>query len=221
MLNHEEEMYTTLATKGDPVKDMNDGLSRVRGGGYVFIDDASFLTYNFSATCKVVVTKTGKFNNEWALGTRRNAPFAQLISERILVYRESGYLASLYSQYVEVGAGACPRTVGVEEKFDLHILSGLYLVLAVGVVMSGLLVLVEMVWVSHRDAVLEGKGFRECLRRRLELKRKEVVEEWLGIVRKEREESEEKQNGGRVSKNFVAIEDVSVSHRSLPSTPKH
>ena len=103
---------------------------------------------------------------------------------RLLQYREEGWFATKYDKWVkgDVDTG-CSAAVGSDTKFDLPILAGLFLILAVGVVLSFCLVIFEILYVSYEDSVTgEGvsRGYWKCLGRRLGRKGSEVRDEWLG-----------------------------------------
>ena len=179
LLNHKEEKYRKIAERGENVVSLEDGIKRVKQGEYVFIDESSVLTFNFKDDCSAVRTNTGKFSNQWAFGIQVNSPYANVINNMLLQYRESGWLTSVFDTWYQGSSeNSCSTTIGSETKFDLQVLAGLFIILAGGICISFIFVILEIISAAHEDSLSTKKGFWSCISKRIRLKCVEIKEEW-------------------------------------------
>jgi hypothetical protein len=181
MSHHEDERYNNIVTRGINLQTLDEGIQKVKKGQFVFIDDSSVLMYNFREDCDTVMTKTGKFNNQWAFGTQVNSPYSALINSMFLQYRERGWFTSKFEEwyYKADGAASCDSSVGSDSKFGIPVLIGLFLILGVGALLSFVTVFLEILYVAHVDSKEKQQGYWRCLWRRLRYKYREVTEEWF------------------------------------------
>nr|AHA51455.1 Lig_chan domain-containing protein [Thalassocalyce inconstans] len=180
MLNHEEEKYRSLAGRGVKLQSLDEGMQRVKEGGFIFIDESSVLSFNFKDECEAVQTDTGKFNNQWSFGTQVNSPYASVINNMFLQYRERGWFSTKFDEWYTGGDEvACTTSVGNDTKFDLPILSGLFLILAVGIAISFVIVVIEIFYVSYQDSRESMGSYCECLWNRIRLKLWAIKDEWF------------------------------------------
>ena len=179
MKNHGEEKYGELVQRGTKLDNLDVGIEKVQDGGFVFIDESSVLTFNFRDNCTAIQVNTGKFSNEWAFGLQTNSPYAYVINNMFLQYREEGWLTEVWDKWYKAD-GACTTSIGSDMRFDLTILSGLFAIFAMGIGCSFILVILETLHAAYKDC--KGKpGYWKCLSERLSLKKKEIKEEWLGV----------------------------------------
>ena len=178
MLNHGDDDYEALIKNGidPPLKSLQEGMDNVRAGGFVLIDESSVLSFNFKDDCTAIQTNTGKFSNEWAFGLPTHSPYKTLINHMFLQYREQGWFTEKWDEWYSSNGLSCSDSLGSDDRFDLNILSGLFFIFFIGVGCSFVMVLLETLYVAHTD---EGE-YWECLKRRLVLKRDEVLYEWMG-----------------------------------------
>ena len=170
MENHGNNKYQALVDRAVKLDGLQEGIERVKDGKFVFIDDSSVITYNFRDSCQSLQTFTGKFQNQWAFGMQMNSPYSGVINDLILRYRESGWIVSKFDRWYKSGrAASCPSSVGSDTKFDLPILSGLFLILAIGAILSFAVMLLEILYVTYNDCSQSKQNFLQCLKVRLYL----------------------------------------------------
>ena len=180
MSGHDDQDYNKIAEKGVKLQDLQEGIDKVKEGGFVLIDESSVLSYNFKGDCKTLLIKTGKFNNQWAFGTQVNSPYTALINKMFLQYRETGWFTSKFDEwYSSEDEQACATSVGSDTKFGLPILVGLFLILGVGASLSFVTVFLEILYVARQDSIEQGQSVVKCLQSRIRYKCREVLEEWF------------------------------------------
>ena len=176
MENHGNNKYQALVDRAVKLDSLQEGIERVKDGKFVFIDDSSVITYNFRDSCQSLQTFTGKFQNQWAFGMQMNSPYSGVINDLILRYRESGWIVSKFDRWYKSGrATSCSSSVGSDTKFDLPILSGLFLILAIGAILSFVVMLLEILYVTYNDCLQSKQNFLHCLKVRLYLKSKRAA----------------------------------------------
>ena len=183
MANHEDETYNKIVSSGIGLESLDEGIARVKKGGFVFIDEGSVLTHNFKGDCQATLTKTGKFNNQWALATQVNSPYSAVINTMFLQYRENGWLTTKFDEWynsADENLPTCPSSVGSETKFGIPILAGLFIILGGGAAIAFVTVIFEILYVSRLDSKEMGQSIWQCLWRRIVFKYREVIEEWFG-----------------------------------------
>ena len=184
MANHEDETYNKLVSSGVGLKNLDEGIARVGKGDFVFIDDSAVLTFNLRGDCQAALTKTGKFNNQWAFGTQVNSPYSAVINSLFLQYRERGWFTTKFDEWYNSADESIPTcsssSVGSDTKFGIPILAGLFLILGAGAVIAFVTVFLEIIYVSHLDSIEMGKSIWQCLWKRIVFKYREVIEEWFG-----------------------------------------
>ncbi|XP_063675555.1 glutamate receptor ionotropic, kainate 2-like [Bolinopsis microptera] len=182
MSDHEDETYNKIVSSGVGLESLDEGITRVKKGDFVFIDDSSVLTFNFRGDCQAALTKTGKFNNQWALGTQVNSPYSAVINSMFLQYRERGWFTTKFDEWynsADENIQTCSSSVGSDAKFGIPILGGLFLILGVGAVIAFVTVFLEILYVSHLDSIEKGQSIWQCLWKRIVYKYREVTEEWF------------------------------------------
>jgi len=172
--------YLKLVEMGVPLTGIQDGIDRVEQGSFVFIDESSVLSFNFKDDCEAIQTNTGKFSNEWAFGLQPNSPYKTIINKMFLLYREEGWFNTKWDEWYSAKGSCTEGIAGSDTAFDIPVLAGLFYILGIGVVCSFVLVFLETLHAAFRDSSRK-RGFWGCLADRLYLKRREIVEEWLGI----------------------------------------
>ena len=179
MLNHEDREYREVAEKAVKINGTYEGVIKEKVGGFVFIEENSFLEYNLGADCQTEIIRTGKFANHWAFGIQVNSPYEPYINKWLLRYREEGWLTDKYQEWFSGDNKAACSSLGKETKFGIPILAGLFLILGVGTLLSFVAVLLEMIYVAYKDNIKSGKGFTICLKSRICTKYMEIKEEWF------------------------------------------
>ena len=181
MKNHGDKKYESLVDRGVKLNGLDEGIRKVNAGKFVFIDDSSVITYNFRNNCRAIQTFTGTFQNQWALGMQMNSPYASIINNLLLKYRETGWIVTKFDKWYKGGREvSCSSSMGSNTKFDLSILSGLFLILAIGTVLSLIIMLLEFMCAAHNDSLANKQNYTACLKKRLYLNRGDPNEPFLG-----------------------------------------
>jgi hypothetical protein len=175
MLNHENKDFQDIARRADKMAGVNDGITRVKAGGSVFIDENSVLEVYLRGECQTKIIKTGKFTNHWAFGLQSNSPYAAYINNMLLRYREEGWLTEIHQQwYTGDGKAACSTSLGSHNTFNLQILSGLFLILGIGILLSCAAISLELLYVAHVISFKTGRSFSSCLKTTIRSKFAEI-----------------------------------------------
>ena len=180
MLNHKNNDYRRIAEKAVKVLSIDEGVARVRQGGFILLDDNSVLEIYLQGECDAKIIKTGKFSNHWAFGLQINSPYEALINNMLLRYREEGWLMDKFLEwYAGDGKSACSSSLGSQITFDLQVLSGLFLILGVGILLSFAAIFLELLYVVQRDSIVTGSGFVRCLKSTIRWKYSEIKKAWF------------------------------------------
>ena len=181
MLNHDNKDYRRIAEKAEKKTGVEDGIAGLNMGGTVFIDDNSVLEVYLRGDCQAKIIKTGRFTNHWSFGMQINSPYETYINGMLLRYREEGWLTDIHSEwYSGDGKAACSASLGSDSRFSLPILSGLFLILGVGILLSLISLVLELLYVAHEGSVRTGSSFGSCLKTTIGSKCSEVKEDWCG-----------------------------------------
>ena len=166
-----DKKYEYLVNRGVKLNSLDEGIRKVNAGKFVLIDDSSVITYNFKNDCLAQQTFTGTFQNQWAFGMQMNSPYASVINNMMLKYRETGWIVTKFDKWYKGGKEiSCSVTVGSDTIFGLSILSGLFLILAIGALISSIVISAEFIFAAYRDSVAQKQSFHACLKKRLYLK---------------------------------------------------
>ena len=203
------ETYSKIAERSEDLKDLEEALQKVKDGGFVFIDESTVLDYNFHKDCQATIVKTGKFSNHWAFGIHINSPYKTPLDTMLLRYREEGWLTAKFEEWHHSdNKASCSSSFSSKTKFGVPVLAGLFLILSVGILLSFVAVLLEILYVAHKDNIRTGLGFTVCLKKRLYGKYQEIKEEWFSGNRTNKKPSKdsrppEKEEGAKskISRN--------------------
>jgi hypothetical protein len=171
MKNHGDKKYQSLVERAVKLSNLDDGIRRVNEGKFVLIDDSSVITYNLRNNCHAIQTYTGTFQNQWALGMQMNSPYASIINNLMLKYRESGFIVRKFDKWYNDGNELyCSSTFGNDVKFDISILSGLFLILAFGALIAFFIMFLEYLYAANKDRLENGRTFFSALKERMHSK---------------------------------------------------
>ena len=157
MHSHENKDYRKIAEKAEKIGVLDEAMERLKMGGFAFIDDNSVLEVYLQGYCEAAIVKTGKFANHWALGLQMNSPYEAFINNMLLQYREEGWLTDTFNDWYSGDTQtSCSSSLGSETTFGPLVLSGLYVILLGGIVLSFITVLIELLYVAHQHSVRTG-----------------------------------------------------------------
>lgn len=184
MENSNEPDYRELAKKADRITNTNEALQRVSEGLFVYMegDSSSLLPYT-NSDCNLVQTNMNKFHNQWALGVQFHSPYTEAINKRFLIYREEGWFVTTFQNWYKSDSGIedCSKNLmGNNTKFSLQVLRGLFLILIIGIGVSFIIVILEIIHASYIDSRHSGT-FCSSIKSRLHLKLRDIAEDWFGI----------------------------------------
>ena len=165
MHSHENKNYRNIAEKAEKINNLEEAMERLKMGGFAFIDDNSVLEVYLQGYCEAAIVKTGKFANHWAFGLQMNSPYEAFINSMLLQYREEGWLTDTFNDWYSGDTKAsCSSSLGSETTFGPLVLSGLYVILLGGIVLSCLTVLVQLVYVAYQNSVQTGESLVSSLK---------------------------------------------------------
>ena len=177
LMTHNDDRYARLVEEGETLDDIEDGIKKVEGGYFVFIDEAPILDYYLRGDCDVVALGDVFQSFDYVFGLRKDSPYKSIFDTYMLKFRESGYLDELWARW-SAGSSSCSSSdsdVGTDPTLGLGTLSGVFLVLCLGVGISAVLLLVEFIYATVAE-VKKKKGltFWEALKKRLTFIREDL-----------------------------------------------
>ena len=164
-----DNRYTRLVDEGMTLEDLNEGIEKIRDLDYfVFIDEAPILEHYFRDDCDVFSLGEVFQTFDYAFGFPKNSPLKSLLDTYMLRYRENGFIDTLWQKW-SAGKSSCSGSdIGTNVQLDLDTLSGVFLVLSLGIVISVMLLLAEFIYAATMDVKnTEGLTFMKALKRRI------------------------------------------------------
>ncbi|XP_063689603.1 glutamate receptor ionotropic, NMDA 1-like isoform X2 [Bolinopsis microptera] len=188
-----KDEYKAIAEKLDNVNSADEGFERVKKGDYAFIYESALLEFMVQRTCDLVIAgeKFSKFG--FAFGFPPNSPYLDLFNNVILKFRESSDLDTAWEEIKQSGESKqCEGKSNKDSsqstsKLDMNNLSGLFTVIALGIVTSFLFLIAEYIFAcfedvygnEFRDQNERPKNILQALKRRLKLTWRDVSNHWF------------------------------------------
>ena len=161
------EAFEHMKTEGLLYETIEDGLAVVLNDNVAVIADSPFVDYfisrrseQYNPNCTLVSIGDGQFSpGGYGLGLTKNSPFTDDFSLAILELINMGEIENLRAEYFsysrtcvsEIAIASASIRMGTE-KIDLATFGGLFILLAIAVVVSLITLLVEHAF-KHRDNI--------------------------------------------------------------------
>ncbi|XP_011138744.1 glutamate receptor ionotropic, kainate 2-like isoform X1 [Harpegnathos saltator] len=164
-----KEMYEYMIANADDVLPMynEDGVQKVITDNYAFLMESSSIEYIMERECNV--TQVGGLLDEknYGIAMKKYSPYRHSMNKAVLQLSESGKITELKNKWwtQKRGGGKCRETGGTSSAQELGLdnVGGVFLVLAVGVALSCVYTVLELLWDVARTSIRENVSFKEEL----------------------------------------------------------
>ena len=142
--------YRKIAKYGKSVPNVTEGIRRAKQGDYVFIHESPVLKHHAQGDCEIHFI-TNQFQTfEYAFGLPKDAPYADLINNKLLQYREFGEVTLLWDKWVQLDKNCDSH----ERKISLDVdsMGGVFYTLLMALAISLVIVILEFLYVTVLDS---------------------------------------------------------------------
>ncbi|XP_018340936.1 PREDICTED: glutamate receptor ionotropic, kainate 2-like isoform X2 [Trachymyrmex septentrionalis] len=143
------------------------GLQKVQTDDYAFLMESASIEYMTERYCDV--TQVGGLLDEkgYGIAMKKDSPYLHNINSAVLMLSERGIIQQIKTKWwtQKRGGGKCQESTGTgsAERLGLDNVGGVFLVLAVGVAVSTLYTIIELLWDVARTSIRENVPFKEEL----------------------------------------------------------
>ena len=188
-----KQIWGNIQSDPDNLVSLQQGLSKVRNEKFIFITEHVFLLLPLSSDCDLVMGYETFLPRYLGLITPKNWPYADIVNDRIVRFRESGILNVIFDRHA-LSYLTC-ETKPVAIQLELQSLRGVFTVLLVGCVTGFIMLTAENVHAYRM------KRQKECQLRNYEFDLK-AVEQTSCQNFCDRKIHHKKGSGVQKSKNF-------------------
>ena len=150
-----EKILNGMETSQSYVSSITEGYSRVIVGRYAFMWDEPVLEYHRKRNCDLVTVGKAFNKKNYAFAVPKNSPYGTSISLAILKLQESGELEKMRQKWFEAET-MCPEEENYDNKeavgLEMKNMSGVFLVLIIGLVLSITSAVIENLWFRGMEA---------------------------------------------------------------------
>ncbi|KAI1708474.1 ligated ion channel l-glutamate- and glycine-binding site domain-containing protein [Ditylenchus destructor] len=138
------------------VKSSKEGIERVKTSDYAYLMESSMLEYAIERDCELIQIGGLLDQKGYAFGLPKGSPFRKPISTTILRLQEKTVLTELKEKWWkrERGGGVCSDKKLTQSEFGARSVGGIFLILAVGIVISIAIAVVELVVETRKKAAI-------------------------------------------------------------------
>nr|XP_012232574.1 PREDICTED: glutamate receptor ionotropic, kainate 2-like [Linepithema humile]XP_012232575.1 PREDICTED: glutamate receptor ionotropic, kainate 2-like [Linepithema humile] len=163
------QMYEyMLANMDDVLPFENDaGVKKVKEEDYAFLMESSSIEYIVERECEL--TQIGGLLDEkgYGIAMKRHSPYRHNFNSAILKLSEGGLITEMKKKWwtQKRGGGKCRENGGASsaEELDLDNVGGVFLVLTVGVALSTVYTVIELLWDVAQTSIRENVSFKDKL----------------------------------------------------------
>ena len=186
LINNVDPDFKKLVDGAVKIKTVEEGNNRVHQGGFVFLDESPFLSYNLLGSCGIFQVGGEIQPFDYGFGLPKSSPYTELMNTQIIKYRELGFFDELWIKWDKTPADGCEHNhdVGADEVLQMSTVQGIFLLLALGLIISFALILLETVMATAQDGYDDQhRTFWSKLVRRVKLKYEDFSTEWFVFSR--------------------------------------
>ncbi|KAG5316711.1 GRIK2 protein, partial [Acromyrmex insinuator] len=149
------------------VTENEDGLHKVKTDDYAFLMESASIEYMTERNCDV--TQVGGLLDEkgYGIAMKKNSIYLHNINSAVLMLSERGIIQQIKTKWwtQKRGGGKCQESAGggSAERLGIDNVGGVFLVLTVGVALSCVYTIFELLWVVARTSIRENVSFKEEL----------------------------------------------------------
>ncbi|XP_031827369.1 glutamate receptor ionotropic, kainate 2 isoform X2 [Nomia melanderi] len=164
-----KEMYETMTANAKDVMtpDNDTGLKKVLGEDYAFLMESSSIEYITERYCNVTQIGGLLDAKSYGIAMRKHSQYRHALNTAVLKLQQSGLITELKKKWwtQKRGGGKCREDGGGSqaEELDLDNVGGVFLVLTVGVALSTIYTLLELIIEVFLVSRRENVSFKEEL----------------------------------------------------------
>nr|XP_022327935.1 glutamate receptor ionotropic, kainate 3-like isoform X2 [Crassostrea virginica] len=148
-ISHYQAMYAHMKiTEGAIVRRVEDGFRKVRAEKYAFLWDSPIIRHAISSDCSLMEIGSPFDLKGYGMAAQKNSPFTEKLSLGILKLNDNGVLYKLEGKWFGIPTCPDPRSSAKSQEIKMGVASGMFYVLAGGVVLACIVFVIE--WVHHR-----------------------------------------------------------------------
>lgn len=136
-------------------KTTNEGIERVRKGGYAYLLESTTNEYARHNDCNLTQVGDLLDSKGYGFGLRKNSIWTENISTAILMLQEKGKIHQLYNKWwKQAGFKNCEDSGKSSDKgssLSFSNVAGVFAVLLAGVTISCFITALEFLWKSEKD----------------------------------------------------------------------
>ncbi|XP_067950331.1 glutamate receptor ionotropic, kainate 2-like [Watersipora subatra] len=141
------------------VNSYDEGVERVKNGGYALLMESAALDYRVKKNCETLMQVGGLLDSKgYGIGTPRDSPWRDLMSGAILKIQESGDINEMYERWWNSNRNCNIDPTTTEQlgphPLDLENVGGIFIILVVGLTLALALALLENL---HKKASDSGR----------------------------------------------------------------
>ncbi len=114
-----------------------------------FIWDSAQLDYETSVNCDLMIVGDTFHRSGLAVALQKDSPWTEKISLEILKMRETGEMEQMDRDWVIVNT--CERSDNKPTTLGIASMAGIFITVAVGVILGGVCMIIERVYYHHFD----------------------------------------------------------------------
>ncbi|XP_015522024.2 glutamate receptor ionotropic, kainate 2 [Neodiprion lecontei] len=150
----------------------DEGVQKVMHEKYAFFMESSTIKYEAERKCTLTQVNGLLDSKSYGIAMKKNSPYRNALSTGILKLQETGVLKYLEDKWWKQrgGGGNCDVDTGGSsdgKALGVPNVGGVFLVLAVGVVLSGVYTACELLWVAGCTSIKENVSFVDEIKEEL------------------------------------------------------
>ena len=132
-----------------------EGIKRVKQGNYAYLLESTTNDYARQRDCDLMQIGDLLDSKNYGFGLQKHSKWRESISNGLLMLQEKGIIQQAYDKWWrQIGAENCEQQAKKADQtanpMTFSSVGGLFLILAVGIVISILVGLVEFVWRANK-----------------------------------------------------------------------
>uniref|UniRef100_A0A914WHL9 Uncharacterized protein n=1 Tax=Plectus sambesii TaxID=2011161 RepID=A0A914WHL9_9BILA len=157
------KMWQYMATRQVFVKNNEQGVARVLSDNYAYLMESTSLEYEVQQNCNLTHVGGVLGSKGYGIALEKRSEWTDRISRQILLYAKRGIIELVKTKWWRSKGGSCsgPGSSVKQQRLSLNMqnVSGLFVILFVGLILAVLSVIVEFCIRSGQNAKADKKSF--------------------------------------------------------------
>ena len=181
--NNIDPEYRKILNGAEKISSIAEGVQRVRDGDFVFIDETPAISYHVMGECDIFYVGGEVQTFDYAFGFPKNSPYTALINTHLIKLREHGFFDEVWKKWDKTpDHEGCSSGKSNSQGVTLTLTNvrGIFLFLSIGIIISVILILLEIIIAAFRDEGDEDHPtFKSKLNKRFQLKIADIKTQWI------------------------------------------